>query len=98
VIAYGAERAGTAVPWLCGWPVTREAALVVDLRAGDAVLFVDFHNHVPLATELADDCEVRWAGPSMADTLVEELGRRAAERRVGLMGRFPSACTAGSAR
>jgi Xaa-Pro dipeptidase len=90
VIAYGAERAGTAVPWLCGWPVTKEAALVVDLRAGDAVLFVDFHNHVPLATELADDCEVRWAGPSMADTLVEELGRRGGgERRIGLIGPVP---------
>jgi Xaa-Pro dipeptidase len=89
VIAYGAERAGTAVPWLCGWPVTKEAALVIDLRAGDAVLFVDFHNHVPLATELADDCEVRWAGPSMADTLAEELGRRGAGRRVGLMGPVP---------
>jgi Xaa-Pro dipeptidase len=87
VIAYGADRAGSAVPWLCGWPVTREAALVVDLRSGDAVLFVDFHNHVPLATELAEDCEVRWAGPSMADTLVEELSRRgAAQRRVGVMG------------
>jgi Xaa-Pro aminopeptidase len=87
VVAYGADRAGSAVPWLCGWPVTREAALVVDLRSGDAVLFVDFHNHVPLATELAEDCEVRWAGPSMADTLVEELARRgAAQRRVGIMG------------
>jgi Xaa-Pro aminopeptidase len=90
VIAYGAERAGTAVPWLCGWPVTREAALVVDLRSGEDVLFVDFHNHVPLATELAEDCEVRWAGPSMAGTLVEELSRRgAAQRRVGVMGPVP---------
>jgi Xaa-Pro aminopeptidase len=87
VIAYGADRAGTAVQYFCGWPVTREAALVLDLRAGDAVLFVDFHNHVPLATELAEDCTVRWAGPAMADTLAEELaGRGGASRRVALMG------------
>jgi Xaa-Pro dipeptidase len=87
VIVYGADRAGTAVQWLSGWPVTREAALVIDLRSGGDVLFVDFHNHVPLATELGEDCEVRWAGPSMADTLVEELSRRgAAQRRVGLIG------------
>jgi Xaa-Pro dipeptidase len=87
VIAYGADRSGTAVQWLCGWPVTREAALVLDLRTGDAVLFVDFHNHVPLATELAEECTVRWAGPSIADTLVDELTRRGAgERRVGLIG------------
>jgi Xaa-Pro dipeptidase len=87
VLAYGAERAGTAVQWLCGWPVTREAALLLDLRSDDAVLFVDFHNHVPLATELAEDCEVRWTGPSLADSLAEELGRRGAgQRRIGLMG------------
>ena len=87
VLAYGADRAGTAVQYFCGWPVTREAALVLDLRSGDDVLFVDFHNHVPLATELAEDCTVRWAGPAMADSLAEELGRReAGGRRVGLMG------------
>jgi Xaa-Pro aminopeptidase len=90
VVAYGADRAGTAVPWLCGWPVTREAALVVDARSGEDVLLVQFHNHVPLATELAEDCEVRWAGPSTGDTLVEELARRgAAQRRVGLVGPVP---------
>jgi hypothetical protein len=95
VIAYGAERAGTAVPWLCGWPVTREAALVVDARSGEDLLLVDFHNHVPLATELADDCEVRWAGPSTADTLAEELAR-AGERTSagwGSSGRCRSGCT-----
>jgi Xaa-Pro dipeptidase len=90
VIAYGADRAGTAVPWLCGWPVTREAALVVDARSGEDLLLVQFHNHVPLATELADDCEVRWAGPSTEDTLVEELTRRGgAQRRVGVVGPVP---------
>jgi Xaa-Pro aminopeptidase len=90
VLAYGAERAGTAVPWLCGWPVTREAALLVDPRSGDDVLLVDFHNHVPLATELAEGCEVRWVGPSTADSLVEELARRGADRRrLGLVGPVP---------
>jgi Xaa-Pro aminopeptidase len=88
VIAYGAERAGTAVQYFGGWPVTREAALVIDPpHRDDAVMFVDFHNHVPLAIELAEDCEVRWAGPAMAETLAEELSRRGAgERRVGLIG------------
>jgi Xaa-Pro dipeptidase len=87
VIAYGADRAGTAVPWLCGWPVTREAALVVDAVSGEDLLLVQFHNHVPLAAELAEDCEVRWAGAATGDTLVEELARRgAAQRRVGVVG------------
>jgi len=25
-LVYGAERAGTAVPWLTGWPVTRRSS------------------------------------------------------------------------
>ena len=50
---YGADRAGTVVPWITAWPVSREAVVVVDLGSGDEVLFVQFHNHVPLATELA---------------------------------------------
>jgi Xaa-Pro dipeptidase len=90
VIAYGADRAGTAVPWLCGWPVTREAALVLDAASGEDLLLVQFHNHVPLATELAEDCEVRWAGASTGDTLLEELARRgAAQRRIGVVGPVP---------
>ncbi len=90
VVAYGADRAGGAVPWLCGWPVTREAVLIVDGRTGEDLLLVQFHNHVALAGELATDCEVRWAGPSTNDTLLEELGRRdAGVRRIGVVGPVP---------
>ena len=28
LIIYGAERAGTAIPWLTGWAVSAEAALL----------------------------------------------------------------------
>lgn len=87
LLLYGADRAGTAVPWITGWPVTREAAAIVDLADGDTVLFVQFHNHVPLATELAHRCEVRWAGPSTADTLAAELAARGASgRRLATIG------------
>lgn len=34
VIAYGADRSGSAVQWLSGWPVTREAVLLIDARSG----------------------------------------------------------------
>lgn len=87
VLVYGANRAGSGVPWLTGWPVTREAALLVDLRDGDDVLFVQFHNHVPLAGELAAGCEVRWGGPSTRERLREEIARRGGRtRRLGLVG------------
>ena len=92
VLAYGADRSGSAVQWLCGWPVTREAALLVDARSGEDLLLVQFHNHVTSASELADDCQVRWAGPSTNDTVAEELlGRRAGRRRLGVVGPIPVA-------
>lgn len=87
LVLYGADRAGTAVPWITGWSVTREAAVVLDLVTGEATLFVQFHNHVPLARELAHEVEVRWAGPSTADTVVDALtAAGSATRRVATIG------------
>jgi Xaa-Pro aminopeptidase len=85
LLAYGADRAGSAVPWLTGWPVTREAALVVDLRDEDAdLLLVQFHNHVPQASTMAR-AEVRWGGPSTGQALADTLAARGV-RRLGVMG------------
>jgi Xaa-Pro dipeptidase len=90
LVIYGADRAGSAVPWLAGWPVTREAVLLIDPRNDEDVLFVQFHNHVPLATELAEGCAVRWGGPNTIDTVVTELQRRGAGgRTLGLVGPIP---------
>ena len=41
-LAYGANRSGSAVSWLTGWPVTREALLVVAPGPDDDVLLVSF--------------------------------------------------------
>jgi Xaa-Pro dipeptidase len=77
------------VPWLTRWPVTREAAVVVEAGERD-LLVVQFHNHVPLARELARDAEVRWGGPSTVETLIDELRRRGGDQqRVGLIGDVP---------
>lgn len=90
VIAYGADRSGSAVQWLCGWPVTREAVLLVDALSGEDLLLVQFHNHVQSASELAEDCQVRWGGPSTNTTVAEEVFRRSAgRRRVGVVGPVP---------
>ena len=48
-LVYGANRSGSAVSWLTGWPVTREALLVMTPQAGDDVLLISFFNHVPQA-------------------------------------------------
>lgn len=87
VVAYGAHRAGSAIPWLTGWPVTREALVIV--RAGRVpVLLVGFANHVPNAARLAVDCDVRSVGESTAQTVGAVLGEA---RQVGLIGQPPGA-------
>ncbi|WP_448626574.1 M24 family metallopeptidase [Geodermatophilus sp. URMC 64] len=85
-VLYGANRSGSAVQWLTGWPVTREAAVVHTPGETDALL-VHFHNHVPQARRVARDADVRWAGPT-GRTVAEELRRRGATE-VGVIGPVP---------
>lgn len=90
VVVYGANRAGSGVQWLTGWPVTREAVAVHSPGLSD-VLLVQFFNHVPQAQALADRAAVRWAGPRTATTAAEELRSRGAgpDARVGVIGPLP---------
>jgi Xaa-Pro aminopeptidase len=88
-IVYGANRTGSAVQWLTGWPVTREAAVVVGPGEQDTV-FVQFYNHLPLAQQIATSADVRWGGESTIQSAVEELCRRGGQhQRVGLIGPLP---------
>jgi len=52
LVFYGANRFGSGVQWLTGWPVTAEAIGVLTPGKADA-LFVQYHNHVPQARRLA---------------------------------------------
>jgi Xaa-Pro aminopeptidase len=90
VVLYGANRAGSAVQWLTGWPVTREAVVVHGPEQPDTLL-VHFYNHVPQARRMARDADVRWAGSPTVRTLLDELrGRGATEGcRVGVVGALP---------
>ncbi len=85
VLVYGANRSGSGVPWLTGWPVTREAVVVMR-PAERPVLLVGFHNHVPNAARVAVDCDVRPVGESTAATVKGLLGRAS---RVGVVGGVP---------
>jgi Xaa-Pro dipeptidase len=92
VVLYGANRAGSAVQWLTGWPVTREAVVVHGADRPDTLL-VHFYNHVPQARRIAQAADVRWAGTPTVDTVLEELRSRGATtgRRVGVIGALPFA-------
>ena len=85
-VLYGANRSGSAIPWLTRWPVTREAVCVFTPGERD-LLLVDFYNHVPNATRIATEADVRWTGPKAIETAIAELRRRgAAGRPVAVIG------------
>ncbi len=90
LLAYGAERSGSAVQWLTGWPVTREGAVVL-APGREPVLVVQFYNHVPNARLLAQGTEVRWGGASTIGTAIEALRASGAGLgRIGVIGPFPA--------
>ena len=86
LIVYGAERVGSAIPWLTEWPTTTEAAML--FTPGETPhLLVQHYNHLPNARALASDCEVEWGGPSTIARLEELLRRRVTPgQRVGVLG------------
>lgn len=82
----GANRFGSAVQWLTQWPVTAEAVGVLTPGARDA-LFVQYVNHAPLASKLADKADVAWGGESSIKAAIEVLQRRGARAdRVATLG------------
>ena len=86
VLIREAGRAGSAVQWLTGWPVTHEAIVLV--TPGERpTLFVDHYNHLPMAERLAVDCEVVWGERRALEVALAALSRRACGRgRLGTIG------------
>jgi Xaa-Pro aminopeptidase len=86
VVFCGANRFGSAVQWLTGWPVTAEAVGVFAPGLPDA-LFIQHVNHVPLARRLAERAEVAWGGGLSIEAGIAVLERRGAQTgRVGVIG------------
>ena len=82
----GANRFGSSVQWLTGWPVTTEAVGVLTPGEADA-MFVQHVNHAPLAQKMAARAKVVWGGGSSIGAAVEVLERRAAQSgRVAVIG------------
>jgi Xaa-Pro dipeptidase len=82
----GANRFGSAVQWLTGWPVTTEAVGVFTPGEADA-MFVQHVNHAPLAQKIAARAKVAWGGGSSIAAAAAVLEhRRAGSGRVGVIG------------
>jgi Xaa-Pro dipeptidase len=86
LIFCGANRFGSAVQWLTGWPVTTEAVGVFTPGEADA-MFVQHVNHAPLAGRIASRAKVAWGGGSSIGAAIEVLERRGAQSgRVAVIG------------
>jgi Xaa-Pro aminopeptidase len=78
------HRAGNAPQWVTGWPGTVEAYVI--FKPGERMtMHVEWFNHVPLATRIAIDADVRWGEHRGIQKTIDELKRRGA-KRVGLIG------------
>ena len=86
LIIYGAERAGSAIPWLTGWSVTAEAVLVISLDS-DAKLYVQYYNHFPQAAFTAYGVAVSWAGPETVQSILNRLAQ-IKSHKIGIIGRM----------
>jgi Xaa-Pro dipeptidase len=80
----GEQRVGTGVGWLTGWATTTEA-LVLFVPGEPDVLWVEHYNHVPNATLIARDAEVRWAKRQGARLPAQEAAHRGI-KRLGIIG------------
>ena len=88
-LVYGANRSGSAVSWLTGWPVTREALLVAGPDEDEDVLLVSFYNHLPQARRLTT-VRVAWAGQRAVATALDLIAKRGRlPGRIGLVGALP---------
>lgn len=86
LIFCGANRFGSAVQWLTGWPVTTEAVGVFTSGEAD-VMFVQHVNHPPLAQRIASRAKVAWGGGSSITAAMQVLDQRRAQNgRVAVIG------------
>jgi Xaa-Pro aminopeptidase len=82
----GANRFGSAVQWLTGWPVTTEAVGVLTPGQPDA-MFVQHVNHAPMAGRIAAPAEVAWGGGASIGAAITVLEKRGArDGKVGVIG------------
>ncbi len=86
LIFCGLNRFGSVVQWLTQWPVTAEAVGVLTPGQRDA-LFVQYVNHAPQASLVADKADVVWGGESCIKAALAVLEARAsASERIAYVG------------
>ena len=84
LLVCGEQRVGSGVAWITGWPATTEALVIVSPDEKN-LMFMEWYNHLPLASRMAQHTDVKWGEHAGIDKVIDELKRRGA-KRVGFMG------------
>ena len=75
----GEQRSGGGVQWVTGWPVTTEGYVIC--KPGERErMYMEWYNHLPLATCIARQTDVRWGEHRGIDLVIEDLRARGAKR------------------
>ena len=68
------NRAGNGTQWLTAWPGTVEALTI--FKPGERMkMFMEWHNHIPLAKVIARDVDVLWGEHEGIVKAIAELKR-----------------------
>src|SRR3954463_12861442 len=59
LLVCGEQRVGSGVAWTTGWPTTTEALVIVSPHDKN-LMFVEWYNHLPLASRMAQHTDVKW--------------------------------------
>ncbi len=78
------QRVGNATEWITAWPGWVEA-ITMFRPAERMTMWVEYYNHLPLASRMARNADVHWSEDRGIGKAIEELKRRGATR-VGVIG------------
>ena len=79
LLVCGEQRSGGGVQWVTGWPVTTEG-YVIFTPGERSRMYMEWYNHVPLATIIAAETDVRWGEHRGIDLVIQDLKARGAKR------------------
>ena len=84
------QRVGNANEWIIAWPGWTETITV--FKPGErSAAFVEYFNHVPLAHQMARNCDVEWSEERGIAKAIAELEHRGASR-IGTIGPLHAPC------
>jgi Xaa-Pro aminopeptidase len=88
LVVFGNLGSRAEIQYVSGWPPRQDSYMVTG-GGIEPTLLVQLYNHVPTAELMAVRGRVVWGGTDTTVSLADDVRRRGAVRRVGLVGPVP---------